>query len=176
MTVTAEASFEGALVDISPPNANSLVDGNQVDLAEGANTITVVVTAEDRSTTQTDTVAVTRPAPPSAAYSRDASTDFSINGQHRGLWSDGTTMWVADGAVDTFAAQSLGGRRSVAGALTGRAASVASAAAALAIAAAVSSRFATSAPGQPEAEVCDYTLQVRDAIVAPADAEACSNA
>ena len=100
--------------------------------------------------------------------------DIAVHDYPASTCSAGTTMWVADGAVDSFAAQSLGGRRSVAGALTGWAASVASAAAALAIATAVSSRFATSASGQPE--VCDYTLQVHDAIVAPADVETCSYA
>ena len=69
----------------------------------------------------------------------------------------------------------LGGRRSVAGALTGRAASVASPAAVLAIAAAVDSGFATSVSAQPKAKECDRTLQVRGAIVAPTDTAACSN-
>ena len=41
--------------------------GETVDLAVGANTITVVVTAEDGMTRQTYTVAVTRAAPPAAA-------------------------------------------------------------------------------------------------------------
>ena len=68
------------------------------------------------------------------------------------------------------------------GALTGRAASAASAPAAPAIAAEVNSGFATSTSGQPVVCDCTYssnynlceTPAVRDAIVAPADAETCS--
>ncbi len=57
-TVTATASHSGASVSIDP--------GAEVDLAEGANQITVTVTAEDGTTTETYTMTVTRAALPTA--------------------------------------------------------------------------------------------------------------
>ena len=55
-TVSAGASHAGATVSIEP--------GSDVDLAEGANVITITVTAEDGSTTRTYAVTVTRAALP----------------------------------------------------------------------------------------------------------------
>ncbi len=57
-TVTATAAHSAATVAIEP--------GSQVSLAEGANPITITVTAEDGTTTQTYTVAVTRASLPVA--------------------------------------------------------------------------------------------------------------
>ncbi len=57
-TVTATAAHSAATVAIEP--------GSQVSLAEGANPITVTVTAEDGTTTQAYTVAVTRASLPVA--------------------------------------------------------------------------------------------------------------
>ena len=65
-TVTAEASDDKATVSIAPADADDTTDGHQVKLSEGANTITVTVTAEDGQTTQEYVVTVTRAGPPSS--------------------------------------------------------------------------------------------------------------
>ena len=57
-TVTATATHAAATVTIEP--------GSRVTLAEGANTITVTVTAEDGATTETYTITVRRAALPTA--------------------------------------------------------------------------------------------------------------
>ena len=67
------------------------------------------------------------------------------------------------------------GGGSLAGAFIGWAVSVAPAAVVVAVAVVVYFGFATPASAQLEAEVCDRTQQVRDAIVAATDAEACGN-
>ena len=67
------------------------------------------------------------------------------------------------------------GGGSLAGAFIGWAVSVAPVAVVVAVAVVVYFGFATPASAQLEAEVCDRTQQVRDAIVAAIDAEACGN-
>ena len=75
-TVTATASHDGASVAIAP--------GSEVILAEGANEITVTVTAEDGETTETYTVTVTRAGKPLTARfvglpeTHDGETEFSF--------------------------------------------------------------------------------------------------
>ncbi|MCY4573754.1 MAG: cadherin-like beta sandwich domain-containing protein [Gemmatimonadetes bacterium] len=59
VTVTAEASSEHAEVTIAPEDADDAADGHQAELDEGANTITVTVTAENGET-QAYTIKVTR--------------------------------------------------------------------------------------------------------------------
>ena len=56
--VPSDADAEG--VSITPSDADVEVEGHQVDLAVGENTITVTVTAEDEETMMTYTVMVTR--------------------------------------------------------------------------------------------------------------------
>ena len=68
-TVSAEVAEAGANFEISPADGDSVAPGHQVALAVGVNTITVVVTALDGTTTRTYTVAVTRAALPEAALS-----------------------------------------------------------------------------------------------------------
>ena len=88
--VMATANHSGASVEISP--------AQPVDLSEGSNTVTITVTAEDGLTTQTYTVTINRRT---AEYNRKRTEDFNSldeagNNQPRGLWSNGTTMWVSD--------------------------------------------------------------------------------
>ena len=68
-TVTAEASDDKATVSIAPDDADDTTEGHQVALSEGANTITVTVTAGDGQTTQDYVVTVSRAGtPPSDAH------------------------------------------------------------------------------------------------------------
>ena len=110
VTVTAAATFEGAQIDISPADANLLIAGHQVDLAaspngadNGTTDIDVTVTAEDQTTTGTYRVTVTRP--PATNFHGAARV---INTRQlgldwiRGIWSDGQTIFVANGHLFEF--------------------------------------------------------------------------
>ena len=64
VTVTAVPNDPGAVVEITPPDADADTAGHQVDLDIGVNTATVTVTAADGVTVRVYEVAVTRPPPP----------------------------------------------------------------------------------------------------------------
>ena len=66
ITVTAVPVHASATVAITPADADVVTAGHQVDLAVGANTITVTVTAADGATTKAYDVVVTRVAAASA--------------------------------------------------------------------------------------------------------------
>ena len=98
-TVTATPAHAGATAAVADANGSSTGGRRTVELAAGANTITVMVTAED-GTTRTYTVTVTR-----AATSQDAvwgarlpHRDIDLAGAFvpAAVWSDGTTLWAAD--------------------------------------------------------------------------------
>ena len=104
-TVTATTNHASATFEITPADADSNTPGHQVNLTEGGDTvITVVVTAEDGNTTKTYTVTVTR-----------ASLEFDLDSSLtaiRGIWSDGTTVWVLDNRKTLAYAYALdGGQR-----------------------------------------------------------------
>ena len=60
VTVLTTPSHPGASVEIQPADASASAAGHQVNLSEGLNTATIVVTAENNRTRKTYTVAVTR--------------------------------------------------------------------------------------------------------------------
>ena len=132
-TVTAATSHTGATAVVKLDGALD-TDGT-VDLAEGANAITVEVTAEDGTSMQTYTVTVTRGAvgPPvitgvggggggGSGGPSPSTVDFEWTVKHdieeldaghdkpSGMWSDGATLWLAengDGADDAIYAYDL---------------------------------------------------------------------
>ena len=90
-TVTAVANDDGASVSFDP--------GNQVDLSAGRNEVTITVTAEDGVTTREYTVSVNRGETGAKGWQAGADLDglrATGNDNPYGVWSDGTTMWVAD--------------------------------------------------------------------------------
>ena len=108
--VTAQTTHDGASAVVEL--GGTVDDDGTVDLAEGPNTITVVVTAEDTTTTRTYTVTVTRGM--LVDYARRATADFdgltaAGNTFPTGVWSDDTTMWVADSLGQKVYAYSLAG-------------------------------------------------------------------
>ena len=113
-TVTATKNHAAADVLITPTDADTNRDGHQVNLNVGSNAITVKVTAEDGAT-RTYTVTVTRAAPQDI-------TLHSNNGNPTGIWSDGTTIWVADTTDDKLYAYALadGARQDGTGSTTNR--------------------------------------------------------
>ena len=93
-TVTAAATQAAATVAIADGNGSTAGGSRTVALAEGANTITVTVTAEDGVTTQAYTVTVTRAARP---LSDDATlSGLSLSGVNIGTFASGTTAYTAD--------------------------------------------------------------------------------
>ena len=140
-TVTAATSHTGATAVVKLNGALD-TDGT-VDLAEGANTITVEVTAEDGTSMQTYTITVTRGAvgPPvitgvgggggGGGGPSPSTVDFEWTVKHdieeldaghdkpSGMWSDGATLWLAengDGADDAIYAYDLASGERVRGA------------------------------------------------------------
>ena len=99
VTIAAATAHSGASVAVMPADANTTMDGHQVDLTAGANAITVTVTAEDASTTKAYTVNVNRGT--DAIFGWKAVDDFDTliaagNTDVLGVWSDGATLWVSD--------------------------------------------------------------------------------
>ena len=78
-TVTATANDDGATLEITPGDADAATDGHQVALGVGDTTVSVTVTAEDGTTTQTYAVTVTRadaaPTVSSVAVTSDPGAD-----------------------------------------------------------------------------------------------------
>ena len=94
-TVAATANDSGATVAITP--------GQPVDLSAGKNTVTVTVTAQDGTTTEAYTVNINRGVTDTYGWKAADDLDGLIaaeNNSPAGIWSDGTTMWVADSGDD----------------------------------------------------------------------------
>ena len=113
VTVTATAAT-GVTVeyldatDITLADADTGTNGHQVDLAVGETAFKVKVTSG--ANTKTYTVTVER----NSAYlfgwtpSRDINAlEAAGNADPQGMWSDGTTMWVADDEDDKLYAYTL---------------------------------------------------------------------
>ena len=101
----AHATIEGvtddpdAAVAYLGTDTDEMTDGHQVNLSEGRNEISIVVTAADGVTTRTYLLSVNRGS--DAPFGWRAQDDFDTlraagNAEPEGLWSDGTTMWVGD--------------------------------------------------------------------------------
>ena len=96
-TVAGVAADASATVDYSGTDADSATDGHQVDLSVGCNAVTV--TAGDGATTRFYAVSVNRGSDAPFGWNAEYDFDNTVaagNDEARGLWSDDTTMWVAD--------------------------------------------------------------------------------
>ncbi len=92
-TVEPTLSDSSAVFNIQPPDADPNTPNHQVTLAEGDNTISITVVAENKDAKQY-TVNVTR-----KSGGRTSVKDFNLameNTQPRAIWLDGTTWRVAD--------------------------------------------------------------------------------
>ena len=97
VTVTPYLSDGRATIDINGSSVSS-GSGHAVSLSEGSNEITITVTAQDGTTTRVYTVTADRGS--NAAFGWKVTDDFNDLGlasavTPRGIWSSGTTMWVA---------------------------------------------------------------------------------
>ena len=98
-TITATASDSGAAVAYSGTDADATTPGHQVILSAGRNEVTVTVTAADTVTTATYKVRVNLEVTADYGWKAVDDLDGLIAAGNRnpiGVWSDGTTMWVAD--------------------------------------------------------------------------------
>ena len=97
-TVTAAADDALTTVTISPADSDRETDGHQVSLEVGMNIVSVAVTsATERDRTYTVTVNRASADPFGWDPTRGIDELWS-SGSHRarGLWSDGTALWVVD--------------------------------------------------------------------------------
>ena len=98
-TVTAVTNDPGASwLVTSPADADPDAAGHQVALSAGGNSVTVRVTAEDGTTRKVYTVSVNRGVADAGGWQAGADLDGLIAAgitNPKGVWSDGTTMWVA---------------------------------------------------------------------------------
>ncbi len=96
VSITA-ATDSGSTIDIGGISVSS-GSSYPVSLTEGRNQVTVTVTASDGQTTKAYTVVVGRGV--TAPFGWKAVDDFNTlvpgNNHPAGLWSDGTTLWVAN--------------------------------------------------------------------------------
>ena len=113
-TITATANNSGATVAYSGTDLDSNTPGLQVNLSAGRNEVTVTVTSTDSTTTGTYTVSVNRGVTDFYGWKAALDLDGLIaedNDSPDGIWSDGTTMWVADSADDKLYAYNTDGTR-----------------------------------------------------------------
>ena len=83
----------------TPDDADANTPGIQVNLSDGANPVTITVTAEDGNTTRDYTVSVNRGVDTVFGWKAVDDLDGLIaagNDSSVGIWSDSTTMWIAD--------------------------------------------------------------------------------
>ena len=111
-TITATPSDADASVVVDPVDEDADAgNGHQVRLSVGENLVAATVTSEDEQTTKTYTVRVTRTELDAAVSLRRADRDFDGLAANVpfGLWSDGTTLWVATWWGGGLLAFDLGG-------------------------------------------------------------------
>ena len=98
-TITATPNHANATVAITPSDADAVTDGHQVSLSAGRNAVTITVTAEDTTTSETYTVDVNRGVTDDFGWKADDDIDGIVatgNDSPYGTWSDGATIWIAD--------------------------------------------------------------------------------
>ncbi len=100
ITLATAPRHASSTVSYSFGDANDDIDGHQVDLGVGGNSITITVVAQDGKTTAHYTLAINRAS--SSLYGWAVLTDLEGvlgHGEDRGgIWSDGIYMWVSGGA------------------------------------------------------------------------------
>ena len=110
VTIAGTPADTNATVSYGGTDADDTVDGFQKNLRAGNNRVTITVTAEDTTTTESWTVHVNRGVATLRGWK--ASDDFDTLhaagiSDLRGIWSDGTTMWVSDTDNDKIYAFSM---------------------------------------------------------------------
>ena len=100
VTVAAVPAGPQAPVDIDPTDANTIAGGNQVDLAAAPNAQTNGTTTITATVNCTNAYTITVTRPPATSFQRILGADINLTALGldwpKGIWSDGTTMWVAE--------------------------------------------------------------------------------
>ena len=98
-TVTTTPADQNAAVTVSPEDIDSNTEGHQVDISEGANTVTVAVESSDGTAERTYIIDVNRASDATYGWNslKDINTpeEFDDRGA-QGIWSDGATIWVSN--------------------------------------------------------------------------------
>ena len=110
VTIAGTPADTNATVSYGGTDADDTVDGFQKNLRAGGNRVTITVTAEDTTTTESWTLHVNRGVATLRGWK--ASEDFDTllaagTSNLQGIWSDGTTMWVSDSDDDKIYAFSM---------------------------------------------------------------------
>ena len=110
VTISATPTHSGGSAAITPDDADTMTDGHQVDLTPGLNTVTITVTAVDTVTTGRYFLYIGRGV--TTAYGWKAEDDLDSlkaagNENPWAIWSDDTTMWVADQSYNKLYAYNL---------------------------------------------------------------------
>ena len=103
VTISGTPTDSEASVAITPDDADPVMDGHQVGLSAGANTVTVTVTSE-AGFTKRYRITVAQGVTTNFGWKAGDDLDGLIaagNQDPYGIWSNGTTTWVLD-SVDTF--------------------------------------------------------------------------
>ena len=99
VTVAAAAVVPGYSVSItSPADADSVAAGHQVDLGDGRNEVTIMVADPENTTTLDIGLDLNRgvTTPGGWAAHKDFYTLLATGNNPRGIWTNGTTMWVVN--------------------------------------------------------------------------------
>ena len=114
VTITATATDSNASVAYSGTDADTSTTIHDVDLTAGSNIVNVFVTAEDGTAFKRYNVRVNRGVTDEFGWKAVDDLDglrAAGNGNPTGIWSDGTTMWVADERDDKLYAYNTDGTR-----------------------------------------------------------------
>ena len=113
-TIAATATNSDAAVAYSGTDADTTTTVHDVDLSAGRNSVTITVTSQDGSATEEYTVSVNRGVSDDYGWKAALDLDGLIaagNTSPFGIWSDDTTMWVADSFDDKLYAYNTAGTR-----------------------------------------------------------------
>ena len=98
-TINFTATVAVSTFRTTPDDADANTPGIQVNLSDGANPVTITVTAEDGNATRDYTVSVNRGVDTVFGWKAVDDLDGLIaagNEYPIGIWTDGATIWVAD--------------------------------------------------------------------------------
>ena len=98
-TVSVTTNHRAASVFIVPTDVDDNTPGYQVDLTAGRNLVGIVVTAQDGTTTKRYRLYINRGVTDTFGWNAEYDFDSLYAAGNRvptGIWSDGTTMWVAE--------------------------------------------------------------------------------
>ena len=110
VTIAGTPEDANATVSYGGTDADDTLAGFQKNLRAGGNTVTITVTAEDTTTTESWTLHVNRGVATLRGWkaSEDFDTLIAAGNENPSLiWSNGATMWVADDADDKIYAYDM---------------------------------------------------------------------